>query len=250
MRPYSNPKCKRGQTPVSSLAFGLLSKAKVDAKRPIFRLVRGNDLPVAETRKSSGERPNLCESGYRTLFRGKCPSLHTRRHTSGDQSRDVAGLESGVDVDHRYVRCTTVEHPQQRGQPAERRTVTDAGRHRDYRAGNPASDDRRAALLPCRPRRRSRSPASAPANGRATGAVRPRRHRPSDRSRTPIHASVSSPSSATGRSLVPAVTTATRPRRRDWARLGATTEKSWRSRCRWHPESSALRIPLSRHRPA
>ena len=61
--------------------------------------------------------------------------------------REHAGAVAVVDVDHGHAGRAGVEHREQRGQPAERGAVADAGRHRDERyAGQPADHGGQRAL--------------------------------------------------------------------------------------------------------
>src|SRR5262245_18929878 len=60
-----------------------------------------------------------------------------------DQSRSEAPSEAGIDVHGRHVRRTSVEHPQERGNPAETGPVADAGRDGNYGTRYMAAHDRR-----------------------------------------------------------------------------------------------------------
>src|SRR5713226_3712333 len=55
-----------------------------------------------------------------------------------DHAREAAGAEAVVDIHHADVGGATVQHSQQRRQPAEARAVTRAGRHGDHRHADQA----------------------------------------------------------------------------------------------------------------
>jgi len=56
---------------------------------------------------------------------------------------DIAAAESVVDIDDAHVGSATIQHRQQRGQPAETCSVAHAGRHGDHRHSDQTGDDAR-----------------------------------------------------------------------------------------------------------
>src|SRR5438309_2597969 len=48
----------------------------------------------------------------------------------------VAGAEAVINVHHSHAAAATVQHTEQRGQPAEARSVADARGHGDHRSGD------------------------------------------------------------------------------------------------------------------
>ena len=133
---------------------------------------------------------------------------------AGHPGGEHAGAEAVVDVARRSrPGAQELSIAEQRGQPAERGAVADAGRHRDQRHADRARRPRWAARPPCRRRRpgsrrstsssRTASTRCSPATPTSVDHARPRR-------RTPGRSSAAS--AATGASEVPADTTATVPR--------------------------------------
>ncbi len=130
---------------------------------------------------------------------------------TGDQSGHISRLESGIDVDDRHVGGTAVEHAQQRGQATETGSIADARRHGDHGTIDVATHDAGQGTFQARPPPPPHPRRAACPGASAGDADRRPPRRECTVTATPIHSSVSRASSATGRSLVPAVTTTTRP---------------------------------------
>ena len=94
-----------------------------------------------------------------------------------------------------------------------------------------ARPPRSAAALPCRPRRQSRRHRPASGGWRPADAGPPRRHLARSVTSAPVQRAVSRASSATGKSLVPAVTIVTRPATFS-VPCGSRCETCGRSGCR------------------
>ena len=56
------------------------------------------------------------------------------------EAGDIAGAKTVVDVDHHHIGGAAVEHREQRGEPAERTAVADAGRNRDHGNAQQSAD--------------------------------------------------------------------------------------------------------------
>src|SRR5438046_7212618 len=91
--------------------------------------------------------------------------------------RGGGGAETVVDVHDDDTRRAGIQHPEQRGEPAEMRAVADAGRHRDHRPFDESADNARECALHARDDDQHRGlpePAAAaeePVDARHTGVV-------------------------------------------------------------------------------
>ena len=123
----------------------------------------------------------------------------------------MTAIEAGVDVHDDHVRGTTVEHAQQRGQAVKMGAVADARRHGDHRAiDQPADHAGQGAFHAGDDDQQRRHHPGGEADAAAGASPATPTSATSETSQFQASA-VTRASSATGRSLVPAVTMTTRP---------------------------------------